>query len=502
MHHIEIRLLTTMLHRGDFAPLIQGDIAAEHFESDLGKILFGFISGYSQQTDKVARYPSLAVVRSRFDHIELPEPDPGDTVESLLHETLLTRTKSELRKIATDLQSVALSSDNPRDSLPEILGALKRISDKGQRSRHLSLAEAYPTILENYATGEILPDGIPYPWESLNKATKGMHRKEFYVFAGRPKSRKTFIALCIAVHAMKNSHARILVFTPEMPRMQVLLRVIAFLSEVHYFELKNGKLSGAEEMMLIEQARTYAMMSSETENDYQIRLNRSLGLPSGIIPSIDVVESTGRTVSWMESQIEMYRPDIVICDSFYRQAPEGTRKSDADWKAVTYISRALKDLAMSTNTCILGTHQMNRGAEGQIGTLSNMALADAIGQDADVIYRVITQNSQGAGRSALVILGGREVSIDGVFINNEPCFDFTEIGAITNKAAIVKWLEEDDNAAAEEAAKELLHRRGGPSGGKKGAAKKKDETYSKASGNVNAKKAELGNAQTAIDSAT
>jgi replicative DNA helicase len=163
----------------------------------------------------------------------------------------------------------------------------------------------------------------------------------------------------------------------------------------------------------------------------------------GLIPSLDIVQSTGKTVSWMVSQIEMHEPDIVVSDSFYRQAAEDKRH-DGDWRGITSVSRALKDAAMDTNVVMIGTHQMNRGAEEKVGTLSNMALADAVGQDADLIMRVVTGKIEGHDRSALLVLGGREVPFDGIMINNKPCYDFTEIGEITDRRQVMELLGEQD----------------------------------------------------------
>jgi len=42
----------------------------------------------------------------------------------------------------------------------------------------------------------------------------------------------------------------------------------------------------------------------------------------GLIPSLNIVQSTGKTVAWMVSRIYMHEPDVVIADSFYRQAAE------------------------------------------------------------------------------------------------------------------------------------------------------------------------------------
>jgi len=142
-------------------------------------------------------------------------------------------------------------------------------------------------------------------------------------------------------------------------------------------------------------------------------------------------------------------------DSFYRHSTDGAKKSEPDWKVVTQLSRGLKDLVMNVDTRLIGTHQMNRESDGKIGNLSNMALADAVGQDADLIMRVVTRQIEGKGRSAVVVLGGREVPFDGIFINNEPCNDFSELGVIKNRRTVDKWMAEEEEAEAEEEAKKF-----------------------------------------------
>ena len=96
---------------------------------------------------------------------------------------------------------------------------------------------------------------------------------------------------------------------------------------------------------------------------------------------------------------------------------------------------------------------MNRGAEKQIGDLSNVALADAIGQDADAIFRVVTGKIEGEDRSAIVTLGAREIPFDGVLINNRPCWDMGEIGVITNMKQVKVLMEKEDAESEDEGPK-------------------------------------------------
>ncbi len=455
MINIELRLLAKMLQDGNFKPLQAGDITEEHMITEQGKILLNFITGYRHSTDEVARYPSLSVVKSRFNNsgMEIPTPDPGDTVESLVFETQSQKMRSRVAEIALELDALARSPDSLTGPLMAKQLELRKMTDKLQRSQHITLADGFEDILVDYDTGSILSQGIPWPWESLNKATKGLQKGEFTIIAGRPKSRKTFTALCVGVHAFKHGHARVLIFSPEMKRRLVLLRVIAFIAKLRYSEFKNSDMNELEVAQLLEEARTYGRYPNETDEHYSFRLHEAIeGISPGKMPSIDIIESTGKSVAWMESQVEMFSPDVVISDSFYRQNANGAKSGDADWKAMSSLSRNLKDMAMKTNISLVGTHQLNRGAENKVGTISSFGYSDAFGQDMDNGFQVITGKMNGVDVSALKMLGGREVPFSGVLINNVPCCDFSEIGPITNDKMITELLkQEDEDEAREEA---------------------------------------------------
>lgn len=446
--NIELQLLATMLHQGKFDPLIRGDITAEHFTTDEGKILYNFITTWRGKSDGASKFPSLSIVRSRFANnpIEIPVPDPGDTVEALAYETSLQKLKAEAREAATQLENIANSSSDIVGDMAPVIGKLRRATEVVRKGQHISLANGILGITEDYASGTILPSGIAWPWESMTRATHGMQKKEFIVVAGRPKSRKTFTSLWMCMHALKNCGSRILVFSPEMPVRQMLLRCIAMLAGLRYTEFKDGTMSVAEENRLFEAAAEFGILDGEDDEGYQIRLNQNLGWA----PTLDIVQSTGKDVNWMESQISMYHPDIVLFDSFYRQTADGVRRGATETQIVTAVSRNLKDLIMSANIAGIGTHQLNRGAQNELGDISNLALADAVGQDADLIGRVVTGKLDGIDRSAFVVLGGREVPFEGILFNNIPCSDFSEIGPITNLKVVERLMKAEDDAQEED----------------------------------------------------
>lgn len=446
----ELALLSHMLREGDFRPLTKGEITADFFLTDAGRMIHDFILGYRHISGGTARWPSLDIVQDRFEAsgVELPKIRHDTDINRLLFEVRDRKARQELYELSEKLSLAA--ADTAKDTLGVVSAAadtLKKIQNRAGVANQFDLSYAIDEIVVDYTCGAIVTPGFDWPWPSMTQATKGIHRKEFIVIAGRPKSRKTFVALNVAMHAVSMG-ARVLFISPEMPARMVLLRALAFLAKVRYTEFKNASLNDAEMLRFLSICESFARVSGQSEDDYALHIHKHLGLNPGALPAFIVAEGANKPVSWIESQVEVHQPDIVVVDSFYRLSAGHGKKSDTDWKVVSHVSRALKDMAMTTGTAVIGTHQLNRDADNKVGTLSNMALADAVGQDADFIARVITGKINGGDRSAIFMLAAREVPFDGVIINNKPCWDYEEVSIIDNISQVeelMKREEEDSN---------------------------------------------------------
>jgi len=456
-----------MAEYGDYSPLINGEIDETHFLTDEAKMLFAFINTYRQTEGSTLGYPSRATIEARFEssNITLPAISLAESVPQLAKEVRVRAFCAEMRTYATELAQAADSSD-PRGDALGILGRLRNGVDSLSERPHLSFAEALPEIAKEYKSGGLLKEGHPWMWPHLHKATRGIHAKEFIIIAGRPKMRKTFIALAQAAYLVKNHHARVLFVSPEMPAKQIMNRFVASFTAVPYTEFKNGGLPLGDEHRLMSVVSDYGNTETKFEEGaYQLQLHKRMkGLPEDRSPSFDVIEGANRTVDWIASQIEIYRPDVLFIDSFYRLSTGSSKKGDADWKVVTQVSRAIKDLTMESGVGIVGTHQMNRGSEGKVGNISNLALADAIGQDADLILQAYTRKSKTGDETALAVLGGRETDSLGVVIKNVPCSDFSEVGPIVSMKVLEDFYTasekgDEDEASEEDERKEVIGRR-------------------------------------------
>ncbi len=450
--NLELRLLAVMLKTGKFEPILRSEITAEHFETDEGQVLFNFITTYRRDSDGIAKFPSLEIVRARFARsaVELPDPDPGDTVENLAYEVQGAYFRSQLRQFSLEAEQLASSSGDPVHSVASLVTKLRRATERQQRVPHISLATGLPELVETYRRKEVQLDGIPFPWPSLTKETRGLQPGELTILCGRPKSRKTFTALRIGTHAVLEHRQRVLVLSPEMPAKQMFLRCAAHFCNLPYRELKDGSLAPEDEERLYAMASRFGRAPKEDDESYGFRLQQAWpDVDMRRLPSLDIVQSAGRDMQWVAAQIELHRPSLVIADSFYLQRGAGQKKGDSDWKAITAASREMKQVAMEYGVSIVATHQLNREAQRSVGDLTNLALADAVGQDADGIYRVVTGKREGEDVSALILYGGREIVFDGVLIANRPCYDYSELGIITSRKTVLELMRQEE--AADEA---------------------------------------------------
>lgn len=495
MSTIALELFSAMLRLGDLSPIHRGDIRKEHCTDAASETLYDFCVNYRQMTDGKGRVPSMAVIRDRFPHISLPEPPEVIDLEGLIYEAKIYKTKLSVQALVDSMVD-AIDSTDPLKELRQVRMNFDHILSAMSSARDMSFADVALDIIERYRDGDILPEGIPWPWPSLSAATSGMHRGQFYVIAGRPKSRKTFVALFIAAFLVKYHGMRVLFVSPEMPPMQIMLRFVAFMAGVQYSGFKKSELSPEEEEALYAEVIGFLdTLSGDLdlpENDVGDAIGyvgpNAPDVPKGTEPTFIVTKATGQTVSFIEMKIKEHNPDIVIVDSFYRIGAVGTRASDPDWKQMTSVSRHLKDMSMEQNVVVLGTHQLNRDADQKVGSIANLALSDAVGQDCDLAIRVITAKRKTGDKSALYVLGGRETDCDGVFIHNEPCSNFNEIGPIgpgMRKRLLEMMVEEDEVDEGEEGG-EAPEKKASPTGGKppgfRNNSNKKDKMRQQAGG--------------------
>ncbi|MDE5284806.1 MAG: DnaB-like helicase C-terminal domain-containing protein, partial [Candidatus Blochmannia sp. A2] len=85
--------------------------------------------------------------------------------------------------------------------------------------------------------------GINTGYKDLNKKTSGLQNSELIIIAARPSMGKTTFAMNLCENAAMLYDKPVLIFSLEMPREQIMMRMLASLSRVNQARIRTGQLS-------------------------------------------------------------------------------------------------------------------------------------------------------------------------------------------------------------------------------------------------------------------
>lgn len=279
-------------------------------------------------------------------------------------------------------------ADASLDSAEDILYRLRY----GQSTRgFVHIEDILKKYLEADAThepsGEELPF-VPTDFTGLDDILGGLQRADLIILAARPSMGKTSLALNITRNAAINHGACIALFSLEMSREAVVLRLLSSEAEVNLKRLRDGLFHLDEEPVSEEEKarRTFE----------EKRIMEAIGvLSEGNIfvddsPFLRVVElrSKARRLFFERGSI-----DLIIVD--YLQLIGSESRSENRVQEISYISRSLKALARELNVPVLAVSQLSRAIEQRPShrpMLSDLRESGSLEQDADIVMFVVRED--------------------------------------------------------------------------------------------------------------
>jgi replicative DNA helicase len=252
-----------------------------------------------------------------------------------------------------------------------------------------AIADQSLGTIERLAEHRELVTGLSTGYPSLNEMTSGLQASDLVILAARPGMGKTSLALNIAHNAAREGR-RVGVFSLEMSREQLFLRMLTGHARVDAHRLRTGRL-GREEMQ---------------------RLMTAFGEMASLPISIDDTAGTGVMEMRAKSRrLKMEQGlDLIVVD--YLQLMRTRGRFENRNQEITEISRSLKELAKELRVPILALSQLSRAPEQRGGDrrpqLSDLRESGAIEQDADLvmfIYReeVYKPTEENRGLAQLII---------------------------------------------------------------------------------------------------
>jgi len=229
------------------------------------------------------------------------------------------------------------------------------------------LHEAYDRLDYLHAhRGEI--NGIRTGFNDLDALTTGLQRSDLVVVAARPSVGKTSFALNVAEHAAVRDKKSVGLFSLEMSKEQLVLRLLSSVANIDSQRLRSGFL---EELDF---ARIAPAMNSLSEAPIYI----------DDTPSISTMElRTKARRLQAESGL-----DLVIVDYLQLMQASSTSRDANRVQEVSEISRGLKALARELSVPVMALSQLSRQPEmreSKEPRLSDLRESGAIEQDADLV---------------------------------------------------------------------------------------------------------------------
>ncbi len=208
--------------------------------------------------------------------------------------------------------------------------------------------------------------GITTGFEHFDRLTAGLQPSDLIIVAGRPSMGKTALALNMGYNAAKSTKKGIAVFSLEMSRQQLGIRLLGFESRIDATRLRTGRLKKHEWQELID--------SADRLSEIPIYIDDS--------SAISVLEMKAKCRR-LKKRGEL---GLVIVD--YMQLIQGRRSAESRQLEMSEISRGLKGLAKDLDIPVMALSQLNRKVEDRPNKrpqLADLRESGAIEQDADVI---------------------------------------------------------------------------------------------------------------------
>jgi len=367
------------LHPSDFYRQQHADI----FEAMLA------LHGQREPIDLVTLGDELTR-RERLDQVGGPAylaglMDAVPTAVHVEHYGRIVERKAVLRNLiaaAGKIAAVGYEEANDAEmAIDRAEGILFEISQRrtvgGFESLATLLGQAYDRLeyLHEHR-GQIL--GIPSGLSQLDTLLGGFQPSDLIIIAARPSVGKTSLALNIAQHAAVRETKRVGVFSLEMSKEQLALRLLSAESGINPRPLQSGFVD-----------------ETDWSKIAQV-MNAMHAAPMWIddSPALSVLELRTKA---RRLEAEQRGLDLVIVD--YLQLMQGSvaQKEANRVQEVSEISRGLKQLARELKVPVIALSQLSRGVE-QRGTqeprLSDLRESGSIEQDADVVIFLYREGEQ------------------------------------------------------------------------------------------------------------
>ena len=242
------------------------------------------------------------------------------------------------------------------------------VTERRAAEDYIQLSELLPAAfdeIEKISSG-VVGEGVKTGFKDLDALTHGFHPGNMIVLAARPAVGKSTLGLDIARYASIHKGDTSVIFSLEMSRSEITMRMLSAEARVPLNNIRSGALSDEE------WARMARRMGEISEAPLFIDDSPNLSLME--------IRAKARRLK------QRHNLKLIVID--YLQLMTSGKRVENRQQEVSEFSRQLKLLAKELNVPVVAISQLNRSPEQRSDKkpmLSDLRESGSIEQDADVV---------------------------------------------------------------------------------------------------------------------
>jgi replicative DNA helicase len=296
------------------------------------------------------------------------------TSANIIHHARMVVDEDRRRRLAALGVALAESASDicrtPTDLLAEAQGAISdmasTVATGGLVETTSDIQHSLKSTEEAFAAGGC-PIGPTTGLPSVDRCLMGYKPSTLNLLAARPSQGKTALALNIACHEAKRG-GRVAFFSLEMPRTQLMQRILASEALLNVSSIMHGKITAA-------QWPTYLDASERVSKWSENLLVDDSGTMTPVMMKAAVRRASAK------------KPlTLIVID--YLQLMSGGGKFSNRQEEVASVSRRTKAMAMDTSIPVLALSQLSRDSEkrtDKMPQLTDLRESGSLEQDADTV---------------------------------------------------------------------------------------------------------------------
>jgi replicative DNA helicase len=301
---------------------------------------------------------------------------------SIEHYVRIVRDKALLRGVisaaTTAISRASDQSDSAEDVLSDTEAAIFQLSEKRIGRGFMGVQEI---VRETFGSVDALLQrgqritGLATHYTDLDEMTSGLQRSDLVIIAARPSMGKTAFVMNIAENAAIEDQGVVGVFSLEMSREALLMRLLCSQARVDAHKMRTGSLWQDDTKKVVRAMEQLAHAPIFIDDT----------------PGISLSEMRAKARRLKQSQGKL---DLIIVD-YLQLMSGGGKRFENRTQEVSAISRGLKALAKELSVPVIALSQLSRAPESRGGDhrpqLADLRESGSIEQDADLVMFIFRE---------------------------------------------------------------------------------------------------------------